>query len=125
MWPGSGAPRGRADGTTLSAAGMSEGTPHGNWPELTDRQMQLREPAGARRRRRGPAMARWRARARHNGGVTHVSDPQVRLPDQGESDEAAPSPGVVGVSAEVRAEREAELRSLIELMRPAVQSRRW
>jgi Fe-S cluster biogenesis protein NfuA len=57
--------------------------------------------------------------------VTHVSDPQVRLPDQGESDEAAPSRGVVELvelSAEIRAEREAELRSLIELMRPAVQA---
>jgi Fe-S cluster biogenesis protein NfuA len=54
--------------------------------------------------------------------VTDVSDPQLRLPDQGGSDEAGPSAGVVEVSDEVRAEREAELRSLIELMRPAVQA---
>src|SRR6202049_4317030 len=53
-----------------------------------------------------------RGRARHNGEVTYVSGPELRVP----------GPGPVEVSPEVRAQREAELRSLIELMRPAVQA---
>jgi Fe-S cluster biogenesis protein NfuA len=54
--------------------------------------------------------------------VPDLSQPDVRLPDRGESDPGAPEPATIGVSDEVRAQREADLRSLIELMRPAVQS---
>ena len=54
--------------------------------------------------------------------MTDLSRSDVRLPDRGESGAGAPDPGTIGVSDEVRAEREADLRSLIELMRPAVQS---
>ena len=51
-----------------------------------------------------------------------MGPPELRVPDQGDSHQDEPGPGPVGVSADVRAEREAELRSLIELMRPAVQA---
>ncbi len=54
--------------------------------------------------------------------VPDLSQPDVRLPDQDDSAPVAPEPGTIGVSPEVRAQREADLRALIELMRPAVQS---
>jgi Fe-S cluster biogenesis protein NfuA len=63
-----------------------------------------------------------RAESRHNGVVPDVSKPDQRAPDLGVSDPGEVDAGSVGVSSEVRAEREAELRSLIELMRPAVQA---
>lgn len=63
-----------------------------------------------------------RTQSRHNGGVTDLSQPEQRLSDQGESDTDQPEPSRVGVSDEVRAQREVDLRSLIELMRPAVQA---
>jgi Fe-S cluster biogenesis protein NfuA len=51
-----------------------------------------------------------------------VSASAVRGSDQGQSDTGeAPAP-VIGVSDEVRAQREADLQALIELMRPAVQA---
>jgi Fe-S cluster biogenesis protein NfuA len=54
--------------------------------------------------------------------VPDVSGPDLRAPDLGGSDEDAPDAGSSRTSDEVRAQREAELRSLIELMRPAVQA---
>jgi Fe-S cluster biogenesis protein NfuA len=63
-----------------------------------------------------------RAPPRHNGGVTDVSASAVRGPDQGRSDPGGPVGTPPGVSAEVRAQREADLDALIELMRPAVQA---
>ena len=60
--------------------------------------------------------------ARHNGVVTDLSESGVVPPDQDVSGADAPGTGQAGVSDELRAEREAELRSLIELMRPAVQA---
>jgi len=51
-----------------------------------------------------------------------VSQPELRTPDRGASPSDEPGSGAVGVSDEVRVQREAELRSLIELMRPAVQA---
>ena len=60
--------------------------------------------------------------SRHNGVVTDLSQPHQRLSDQGESETDQPGPQLVGVSDEVRAQREADLRALIELMRPAVQA---
>jgi Fe-S cluster biogenesis protein NfuA len=53
--------------------------------------------------------------------VTDVSPSALRPPDQGRSDAGAPA-GAGGVSDEVRAQREADLHALIELMRPAVQA---
>jgi Fe-S cluster biogenesis protein NfuA len=53
--------------------------------------------------------------------VTNVGRPGLRVPDQGDS-HRQPEPAAGGLSAEARAQREAELRSLIELMRPAVQA---
>jgi len=50
-----------------------------------------------------------------------VGPPGLRVPDQGDSHDE-PGPAAPGLSAEARAQREAELRSLIELMRPAVQA---
>jgi len=50
-----------------------------------------------------------------------VSEPDVQPPDLGLSDLEL-DPGSVEASDEVRAQRESELRSLIELMRPAVQA---
>lgn len=50
-----------------------------------------------------------------------LSESAVRLPVRGDS-VPADQPGTIEVSDEVRAQREADLRSLIELMRPAVQS---
>ncbi|HXQ90288.1 MAG TPA: NifU family protein [Acidimicrobiales bacterium] len=46
----------------------------------------------------------------------------VHLSGQGESGPAEPAPAEPGVSEELRVVREAELRGLIELMRPAVQA---
>lgn len=63
-----------------------------------------------------------RTQSRHNGGVTHLDQPDLRTPDQGESDTHQSGPGPDGVGDEVRTQREADLRSLIELMRPAVQA---
>jgi len=63
-----------------------------------------------------------RSPARHNGGVTDLSSPDTHAPDQGESAADDGRPVVDEVSDEVRAQREAELRSLIEMMRPAVQA---
>jgi Fe-S cluster biogenesis protein NfuA len=60
--------------------------------------------------------------ARHNGGVTDLSQPDVVVPDQDLSGADVSGAAPVAVSDETRAEREAELRSLIELMRPAVQA---
>jgi Fe-S cluster biogenesis protein NfuA len=58
--------------------------------------------------------------------VTDLSSPDIHAPDQGESaaDDGRPVVDEVGagVGDEVRAQREAELRSLIEMMRPAVQA---
>jgi Fe-S cluster biogenesis protein NfuA len=61
-----------------------------------------------------------------------VPGPELRVPDQGQSDAGQARPGQadpgqsgsvrVEVSPEIRAEREGELRALIELMRPAVQA---
>lgn len=51
-----------------------------------------------------------------------MSGPELRTPDQGDADPDGTGPGSVGASAEVGAQREAELRALIELMRPAVQA---
>ena len=56
-----------------------------------------------------------------------MSGPELRVAEQGRagqssSDQAESGPGRAELSPEVRAEREAELRSLIELMRPAVQA---
>jgi Fe-S cluster biogenesis protein NfuA len=53
--------------------------------------------------------------------VPDVSEPDVQPADLGPSDLEL-DPGSVAVSAEVRAQRESDLRSLIELMRPAVQA---
>lgn len=61
--------------------------------------------------------------ARHNGEVPEPSEAGPPPSDSGRaqaSDGAEPAPA--GVSDDVRAQREAELRSLIELMRPAVQA---
>jgi Fe-S cluster biogenesis protein NfuA len=60
--------------------------------------------------------------ARHNGVVTDLSESGVVAPDQDIPGADAPGTGQAGLSDEVRAAREAELRSLIELMRPAVQA---
>jgi Fe-S cluster biogenesis protein NfuA len=81
---------------------------------VTDRQIRL----WTSRPRRGTV----RVGARHNGGVTDLSAPDLRAPDQGESRADEPGPVSAGLSDEVRAQREADLRSLIELMRPAVQA---
>ncbi len=54
--------------------------------------------------------------------MTDFSRPDLRAPDQEEFDTPPPGGGPVGVSDEVRAQREADLRALIELMRPAVQA---
>ncbi len=54
--------------------------------------------------------------------MPHVSQPDLQGPDLDVSDPGELDAGSAGVSAEVRAQREAELRSLIELMRPAVQA---
>ena len=75
-------------------------------------------PASALRRANGTV----RTPSRHNGGVTDLSRPDLRAPDQDQSDSPQPGGGPVGVSGEVRAQREADLRALIELMRPAVQA---
>ena len=63
-----------------------------------------------------------RTQSRHNGGVTHLGQPDLRTPGQEESDPPQSGPGPAGVGDEVRTQREADLRSLIELMRPAVQA---
>lgn len=67
--------------------------------------------------------------ARHNGEVPEPSDSDVRPSDLGQSGQGQPDAPVSAtatatdeVSQEVRAEREAELRKLVELMRPAVQA---
>jgi len=54
--------------------------------------------------------------------VPDLSQPAVLLPEQGAPVPSAPQPVTIGVNDEIRAAREADLRSLIELMRPAVQS---
>jgi Fe-S cluster biogenesis protein NfuA len=54
--------------------------------------------------------------------VPHVSQPDLQGPDLDVSDPGELDAGSAGVSAEVRAQRAADLRSLIELMRPAVQA---
>jgi Fe-S cluster biogenesis protein NfuA len=54
--------------------------------------------------------------------VTDLSQSGVVAPDQDISGADALGTAQAGVSDEIRAEREAELRSLIELMRPAVQA---
>jgi Fe-S cluster biogenesis protein NfuA len=54
--------------------------------------------------------------------VTDLSQPELRLPDQAGPEGDASSADPVEMSGEVRTRREAELRSLIELMRPAVQA---
>jgi Fe-S cluster biogenesis protein NfuA len=80
---------------------------------------------GLRRRAAGPkpqSGGTVGAESRHNGEVPDVSGPDLQAPDLGGSDEDAPDAGSSGTSDEVRAQREAELRSLIELMRPAVQA---
>ena len=48
--------------------------------------------------------------------------PELRAPDQGEPEAQDAGSGPGGVSAAVAAQREGELRALIELMRPAVQA---
>ena len=62
------------------------------------------------------------AGARQNREVPSASQPDPQGADLGLSDPEEPDAGSAGVNAEVRAQREAELRSLIELMRPAVQA---
>ena len=69
----------------------------------------------------GRAMTTVRT-ARHNGEVTDAERTRPPTSDQGEPGPNGPGPGAVAVSDEVRAQREADLRSLIELMRPAVQA---
>jgi len=61
--------------------------------------------------------------ARHNGEVPEPSDPTLR-PEVGRPEAEVPETGTATaeVSDEVRAQREADLRGLIELMRPAVQA---
>jgi Fe-S cluster biogenesis protein NfuA len=54
--------------------------------------------------------------------VTDVSASALRGPDQAGSAVREPAGTAPGVSDEVRAEREADLQALIELMRPAVQA---
>jgi Fe-S cluster biogenesis protein NfuA len=63
------------------------------------------------------ALTRFGPGARHNGGVPDVTEPDVHALDGGR-----PRSATVGVTDEIRAERESELRSLIELMRPSVQA---
>jgi len=71
--------------------------------------------------------------ARHNGEVPEPSDPALRpevgrpevgRPEVGRPEAEVPETGTATaeVSDEVRAQREADLRGLIELMRPAVQA---
>ena len=69
------------------------------------------------------------AGARHNGEVPEPSESALRPSDLGRSeptqaavDRAVAETAIHEVSEAVRAEREAELRRLIELMRPAVQA---
>ena len=62
------------------------------------------------------------AGARQNREVPDASQPDPQGADLGLSDLEEPDAGSDGVNAEVRAQREADLRSLIELMRPAVQA---
>jgi Fe-S cluster biogenesis protein NfuA len=54
--------------------------------------------------------------------LTKLTKPEVRAPDQGESGPGGTGAVTGGVSDEVRAQREADLRALVELMRPAVQA---
>jgi Fe-S cluster biogenesis protein NfuA len=54
--------------------------------------------------------------------VTDLSSPDIQAPDQGESAADDRRPVLDEVGDEVRAQREADLRSLIEMMRPAVQA---
>jgi Fe-S cluster biogenesis protein NfuA len=54
--------------------------------------------------------------------VPDASQPDPQSADLGLSDLEVPDAGSAAVSPEVRAQREADLRSLIELMRPAVQA---
>ncbi len=70
-----------------------------------------------------PGFGTTRSTARHNGEVPEPSEAGPSPSDPGRA-EMSDDPGsaAAGVSDEVRAEREAELRSLIELMRPAVQA---
>jgi len=90
---------------------------------------------GARIRHRAGAWVRsereegtTRVGARHNGEVPDASEPGLRPPEQDRSaldrSDGPDGPDVPepGVSDEVRAQREADLRSLIALMRPAVQA---
>jgi Fe-S cluster biogenesis protein NfuA len=54
--------------------------------------------------------------------VPDLTDTDVQPPDLDGPGTGEPGPGAPAVSDEVRAQREADLRSLIELMRPAVQA---
>jgi Fe-S cluster biogenesis protein NfuA len=54
--------------------------------------------------------------------VPDASQPDPQRADLGLSDPEEPDAGSAAVSPELRAQREADLRSLIELMRPAVQA---
>jgi len=60
--------------------------------------------------------------SRHNGEVPESSEAGVQVSDQGQSQPGEPGSVALGISEEVAAGREAELRALIELMRPAVQA---
>ena len=82
---------------------------------MTVRQICVRPPV--------PTGGTTRVDARHNGEVPEPSESGPRPSDPGEVGTSDVSgPAAAGVSDEVRAQREAELRSLIELMRPAVQA---
>jgi Fe-S cluster biogenesis protein NfuA len=70
---------------------------------------------------RGPG-GTVRAGARHNGEVPDATESAVHVRGRGERDDDGPDAVSVALTDEARAAREAELRSLIELMRPAVQA---